>query len=253
MQREAGVDSGRPVVHAPRGHVQPAHGNVPRRAKPLNAAQVRVRRRRERCFQELGRESGIFIAFACSPADGSEDEGFNAVVRISPIQDGKAEEGTSADVDDKGGGGGAAVARFSAHGTRDDGVPCLQPAQLRAACTFVCQHRAEGRRVLIVAPRAHAVDALSVGVCCISRRAHPTEAVEDGSEDAEQERVHRLVMRWHDLPAEDDDEDDAYGAGGLKDEWRGLLSRDGMDYLAAAVGHPALASPRSPPLPSPSP
>ncbi|KAJ7435565.1 hypothetical protein FB451DRAFT_251182 [Mycena latifolia] len=245
MQRETvGV-----LFPSPRGPVQPAHGNVPRRAKPLSAAQARTRRRRERCIQELGRTSGVFIAFDCDPAEETDkEEGFDALVRISPARDGKEDEGKDAGVHDKG--GGAAVLRIVVPGTRDDGVPCLQPAQLRAACTFVWQQKAEGRRVMITAPRAHAVDALSVGVYCVSRGVEaghsPVEYADNDEDDAE--RVHRLVMRWHDLPADDDEEDaDNYGGDGLKEEWRGLLSRDGMDYLAAAVGCSPPASPPSSP------
>ncbi|KAJ6509760.1 hypothetical protein DFH09DRAFT_1334082 [Mycena vulgaris] len=239
---------------APRGPVQPAHGNVPRRTKPLSAAQLRARRRRERCIQELGRSSGVFLAFECESAEEEAEDRFDAVVRISAAREGDAEEGKDLGVDDKGGG---AVLRFTAPGTRDDGVPCLQPAQLRAACAFVSGHRAEGRRVLITAPRAHAVDALSVGVCCIRSDAEVTrfmdeDADDDVDGDADAERVHRLVMRWHDLPAEDAEDDDGYDGGGLKEEWRGLLSRDGMDYLAAVVGCPTQDSP-PPPSRSPSP
>ncbi|KAJ7776635.1 hypothetical protein DFH07DRAFT_798780 [Mycena maculata] len=238
----AGGVPDRPSAPAPtaRGNVQPAHGNVPRRAKPMTEAQMRARRRRERCVQELGRASGIFVAFPC---DSAEDENeFGAEVRIAPGPD---EGATDVDVDDKG--GGAAILRVVAPGTRDDGVPCLEPAQLRAAGAFVSKQRTAGRRVVITAPRAHAVDALSVGVCCVAASELPSHEPPGQDpkvlDDADPE-LHRLVMRWHDLPADDDDDD--YG-GGLKGEWRGLLSRDGMDYLATAVGVPIPAS--TPPWP----
>ncbi|KAJ7503376.1 hypothetical protein B0H11DRAFT_582374 [Mycena galericulata] len=218
---------------APRGPVQPAHGNVPRRAKPLTAAQDRARRRREGCIQELGRASGVFVAFDC---DWVKDETeFGAVVRIL-----QGSEGNDADVDDKG--GGTSFMRLVAPGSRDDGVPCLLPEQLWAACTFISRQRAEGRRVAITTPRAHAADAFSVGICWVSCTAEFTPLGAD--QDGDAERVHRLVMHWHDLPA---DEDEDYYSGGLKDEWRGLLSRDGMDYVAAVVAAPI---PNSPP-PSP--
>ncbi|KAJ7913006.1 hypothetical protein B0H13DRAFT_2326769 [Mycena leptocephala] len=195
------------VYPEPRGPVQPAHGNVPRRARPLTPAQLRARRRCERCIQELGRASGIFVAFGCDSAE--EDAEFGAVVRISANRDpdeNGSEPGES--VDDKG--GGLPVLRFVAPGIRDDGVPCLRPAQLLAACAFVCGHRAEGHQVLITAPREHAVDALSVGVCCATRSALATrmsdQEDQDGcAEDADSEHVHRLLMQWHDLPLDDDD------------------------------------------------
>ncbi|KAJ6520809.1 hypothetical protein DFH09DRAFT_1331634 [Mycena vulgaris] len=221
----------------------PQRGAAPRAAAAASGAS-----------RKLGRSSGVFLAFECESAEEEAEDRFDAVVRISAAREGDAEEGKDVGVDDKGGG---AVLRFTAPGTRDDGVPCLQPAQLRAACAFVSGHRAEGRRVLITAPRAHAVDALSVGVCCIRSDAEVTrfmdeDADDDVDGDADAERVHRLVMRWHDLPAEDAEDDDGYDGGGLKEEWRGLLSRDGMDYLAAVVGCPTQDSP-PPPSRSPSP
>ncbi|KAJ7692049.1 hypothetical protein B0H17DRAFT_1330843 [Mycena rosella] len=229
----------------PRGHLQPAHANVPRRAKPLSAA----RRRRARSVQELGRASGVFVALGCG--EGADAREFGAVVRIVGL-DGVGDNG----MEDKAGG---AVVRFVAASTRDDGVPSLAPAQLRAACAFV--RAQQGRRVLITAPRAHAADALGVGVCCVAGAAldipgddmdadSGTDSHFDadldwdsGAEaqaDADAECVRRLVMRWHDLPApasssstssstgeDDEDEDGGGGGGGLKDAWRGLLSRAG--------------------------
>ncbi|KAJ7122565.1 hypothetical protein C8R43DRAFT_1136190 [Mycena crocata] len=244
-----------PTIAQPRGPVQPAHGNVPRRAKPLSETQLRARRRRERCVQELGRASGVFVAFPPHPLDTTEEDEdeFDAVVRISPAEDG----GSNAKVVDKGGG---ATMSLVTPGTRDDGVPSLTAAQLRAACAFVWAHQADGRRVLITAPRAYAVDAMSVGVCCGSRsvesaRASPRPHELEGGDgvDADADRVHRLVMRWHDLPSSQDDEDDDFG-GGLKDDWRGLLSHDGIYYLAAALRAPTLSHSRPssplPPLPT---
>jgi len=143
-------------------------------------------------------------------------------------------------------------------GARDDGVPSLEPAQLRSACAFVCGHRKEGRRVLITAPREHAVDALTValGVSCARSDAILTGGEEEGGAeegDVDAQCLHRILIRWHDLPTEVQgeykDEDDR--GEGLRDEWRGLLSRDGIDYLAAALAaeppspSPPLSSPRS--------
>ncbi|KAJ7314594.1 hypothetical protein DFH08DRAFT_894976 [Mycena albidolilacea] len=221
----------------------PAHANVPRRAKVLTAAQVRARRRRERGMQELGRASGVFVAFeSASAEDINEDrEEFGAVVRIQASSAGGetwCEEET-----------GKVLRLVVARGARDDGVPCLEPAQLRAACAFVGKHREGGSRVLITTPRERAVDALSVGVCCATTISPDLEQVNSNGDidmDAEED-VHQLLVRWHDLPTDDRDEDeDGDHGGGLRDEWRGLLSRDGIEYLAAAL-FPA------PPCPCPSP
>ncbi|KAJ6596014.1 hypothetical protein B0H10DRAFT_2089147 [Mycena sp. CBHHK59/15] len=232
-----GIPQPRDAFGAPRGPVQPAHANLPRRAKPLTAAQARARKRRERCMQELGRASGVFVALGWGSEDeGTDDDTHDAVVRITP--EGNEDEGGDCD----------GILHVVAPGTRDDGVPCLSPAQLRAACAFLCGRKAdaEGRgRVLITASRAHAVDALGlgVGVCCAASAGGDAD-----THPADAEHVHRLVMRLHDLPADDDGDDG--DDGGLKDAWRGLLSRDGMDYVAAALG---MRAPTPPPSPSPSP
>ncbi|KAJ7815645.1 hypothetical protein B0H14DRAFT_2846891 [Mycena olivaceomarginata] len=225
----------------------PAHANVPRRAKVLTAAQVRARRRRERGMQELGRASGVFVAFeSASAEDINEDrEEFGAVVRIQTSSAGgetSCEEET-----------GKVLRLVVARDARDDGDT------LCAACAFVGKHREGGSRVLVTTPRERAVDALSVGVCCATTISPDPEQVNsnrDTDMDAEED-VHQLLVRWHDLPADDRDEDDEDGdhGGGLRDEWRGLLSRDGIEYLAAAL-FPAPPSPSpsnsTPPSPSPS-
>ncbi|KAF7362192.1 hypothetical protein MVEN_00565300 [Mycena venus] len=228
----------------------PAHGNVPRRAakpKPLTVAQLRASRRRERCMQELGRASGVFVAFESENASAEEEDmaEFGAVVQIQSNRD--EDEACS---EDKGlEGGGTPVLRLVSPGTRDDGVPCLQPAQLREACAFVCGHRKEGRRVLITAPRDHATDAFGVGVCCCAESCSSSTALdqEDEVEDVDSERVHRLSVLLHDGH---DEEDDGIQGGGLRDEWRGLLSREGIQFLATTLR--VASAPPSPSL-SPSP
>jgi hypothetical protein len=45
------------------------------------------------------------------------------------------------------------------------------------------------------------------------------------SDEGRETPVHALLMRLHDLEP------------GLKDEWRGLLSRSGMDVIGAWVAH----------------
>ncbi|KAJ7792076.1 hypothetical protein B0H14DRAFT_3565075 [Mycena olivaceomarginata] len=135
-----------------------------------------------------------------------------------------------------------------ARGARDDGVPCLEPAQLRAACAFVGKHREGGSRVLITTPRERAVDALSVGVCCATTISPDPEQVNSNGDtdiDAE-EGVHQL-LRTTGMDNEDGDH-----GGGLRDGWRGLLSRDGIEYLAAAL-FPAPPSPSTSTPLSPSP
>ncbi|KAJ7290447.1 hypothetical protein C8J57DRAFT_1275904 [Mycena rebaudengoi] len=93
---------------------------------------------------------------------------------------------------------------------RDDGVPCLEPAQLKAAWGFLGRETAgdeggavgRGRRVLVTAPRAHAADAMGVGVgACVRVQGL---ADEKGDANEYRERMHALLVRWHDLPDECD-------------------------------------------------
>ncbi|KAJ7651163.1 hypothetical protein FB45DRAFT_889821 [Roridomyces roridus] len=222
---------------AVRGPVQPSHGTVPRRARGLTEAQIRARRRRERCVQELGSaSSGVFVAFTLDSEkekekEGEGDEEFGAVVRIVPAPSSSSQVQSHDDVDDKGG----TVLRVISCGTRDDGIPSLKPGQLRDICSFVDKHRA--RRVVITAPRSHAVDALAAGVCAVYSVSREEAVANDGQlMCVEPKPLHRLVMRWHDLPSPDEDEDrEDEGSRGLKDAWRGLLSRRGMDYIADAL------------------
>ncbi|KAJ6577728.1 hypothetical protein B0H19DRAFT_1062314 [Mycena capillaripes] len=250
--------------------VGPAHANVPRRR--------RAKKPPGRCLQELGRASGVFVAFAAegdaqAQAQATEaqlEEGFGAVVCIcedaSIETEGVPIDDTSMRIDDD---GERPVLRLGARGyARDDGVPRLRPAQLRAARAFVRAYQETDKgagRVLITAPRARAADALAVGVCCAC--VHPPmhvreggvagkagDRVEEGEEEDEEEqeeaeRIHRLLVRWHDLPADEwREEDEERGGGGwLREEWRGLLSRDGIEYVAGA-----LVVSVAPPSPAPS-
>ncbi|KAJ7671298.1 hypothetical protein DFH06DRAFT_1365963 [Mycena polygramma] len=265
----AGVPQRReePRVRPAGRNVGPAHANVPRRHRQT------VTRERARCMQELGHASRVFVAFALADSEGAADKaaeeaaaevGFGAVVRIS------ADPGDAGAVDDKGGGQSGEdgrVLRLVAEGlSRDDGVPCLLPTQLRAARAFVLAHlETSGCRALITAPRERAIEAVAVGVCCMRPERPTLERTasaphEDGEADDEiedqdlaAERVHALVMQWHDLPPEDGQHDEDRGGGALRDEWRGLLSRDGIDYIAAVL---APSPPPSPPRsrsPSPCP
>ncbi|KAF8175728.1 hypothetical protein K438DRAFT_1771014 [Mycena galopus ATCC 62051] len=223
--------------------VGPTYANVPRRTVKLatiTAPVIAGRRRRQRpSMQELGlgRGPSVFVAFEESTGAGKDADQarFDAVVRIkAPDATGDAD---AADVPQL---------QLVARGTRDDGVPSLEPAQLRAACAFVCEHRERegmaGKRVLITAPREHAVDAFCVALGAIvfgtmsgsrSREAWSTA-------DGDAERMHRVMVRWHDfpVPVEGQDGDGGETEGGdsrLRDDWRGLLSRNGIEYLAAAL------------------
>ncbi|KAJ7235627.1 hypothetical protein B0H12DRAFT_136625 [Mycena haematopus] len=209
--------------------VGPPHGNLPRRR---TAKVVAAGRRRRQNLQELGRDSGVFVAF-----DGEDSQKqFGAVVRINMKAAALGADGDGELEEDL-----TPLLRLFVPGARDDGVPCLEPVQLRAACAFVCGHREGGRRVLITAPRELAVNAFSValGVSC-ARSDSTVSAGEYGMEyeggDVDAERMHRVLIRWHDLPSEVRGEEEGEGEGeGLRDEWRGLLSRDGIDYLATAL------------------
>ncbi|KAF9463525.1 hypothetical protein BDZ94DRAFT_1258460 [Collybia nuda] len=151
--------------------------------------------------------------------------------------------------------------------TKDDGTPHFTEAQFTDACAFLRSsitsssslplnrpHPRHGTHIqgppqpqpkfLILAPKTHAVDALGLaaGWGCLSGLRLPSfEADEEAdvdilSEDTENARsveggvefsggvdrrtpVHTLLMRLHDLDP------------GLRDEWRGVASRDGMDIL----------------------
>ncbi|KAJ7036694.1 hypothetical protein C8F04DRAFT_1257582 [Mycena alexandri] len=299
-----------------------------REAVVVTEAQMR---KRERCVQELGRKSGVFVAFsAChrTAVGGDakdvleeEEEGFDAVIRISAAastdenSDAQEQEqeqrGIIHDVDTH---TGVPTLRLvlpppspspsSAGGAAPDdtGVPRLTTVQLRAACAFDAGHRrrraqaqspcpedshkadaadssrAAHGRILVSAPRELAIEAFGVGVVlCLSltttaadassdrdvdvdarRRAGAQDRGEADTDEDVDERVHSLVMGWHDLPqpgreldssasyVEDrssstaspefrDDGGEGEGEVGLHDAWRGLLSREGMDYLARVL------------------
>ncbi|KAJ7770077.1 hypothetical protein B0H16DRAFT_1452435 [Mycena metata] len=142
------------------------------------------------------------------------------------------------------------------------------------------------RRILITAPPALAVEAFAAGICVVlslslssfSLGAPPAAGeMHGGGDGGEDKRVHALVMGWHDLPqptassfafSESSEGDGVEGQGGqgqggdgepgLHDAWRGLLSREGMDYLAGVLS-PSLpststtTSPTSPTSPAPAP
>ncbi|KAJ7183535.1 hypothetical protein C8R46DRAFT_1344337 [Mycena filopes] len=205
------------------GHVR----RVKRRPKPLTPAQARARRR---CVQALpGVSSGVVLAFSdAEEEEGREEEGFDAVVRISiSISTGveasiheEAKEDDTCPTTLRLGVPPAAV-------ERDTGVPGLTHTQLRAAGAFALaassldklnatgkeEVRKERARVLVCAPRDCAREAFGVGVLLVlalalgvdTDKCDPPAA--PGVADNEKEggrgadgAVHRLVMGWHDLP-----------------------------------------------------
>ncbi|KAJ7080308.1 hypothetical protein C8R44DRAFT_895414 [Mycena epipterygia] len=332
--------------HRPaRGPLQPAHANLPRRR------MQRPQRRPDRGMQALGR-SGVFVAFGGEGEE--EEEGFDVVVRIGEAEGGEAdvteggdvhvEQDTTTDDVDQGGGGTLRLTLLAPGPPRDDGVPRLRPAQLRALGAFVRGSSASPhsssdthsspstatpsetqpsapaptpsttpatststsrrRRILICAPRARALEAdvLGAGVCLVlwggglpapslalapdaaptlspPTLSAPTPApapvhAEGKTHGDAENRVHRLLVAWHDCAPpssafssssyssgddsddhdsdlEDDVEEDGRGQGrgrghggeggrgkegqGLRDEWRGVLSRGGMDYLEGVL------------------
>jgi hypothetical protein len=68
------------LQQAQHGGTRPAHANMPRRAKVLTAAQVRVKRRRERGMQELGRALGVFVAFESASAEDINEDRKNSAL-----------------------------------------------------------------------------------------------------------------------------------------------------------------------------
>lgn len=204
--------------------------NLPRRLRrPPGVAEIarqkRAGRDRRRCLQEVGSGTGVFVAFE---DDDQEDRGvYAAVVKI-----GVAVNKESVVSQEKGG-----FLRLDVSSEVDDGTTGLHETQIQAACEFLSHSRGP---VLIVAPtRERAVDALSLAVChltlgLISGALVPVPTHLCASHTREHgtapySAVHTFVMGLHDLPGDDEDGD------GLMDEWRGVISADGMGVLVRAL------------------
>ncbi|KAK6996813.1 hypothetical protein R3P38DRAFT_3070610 [Favolaschia claudopus] len=226
-----------------------------RESPTTTAPSSSTHRGRKRALQELGYGSGYFVAFEkLGSGEEGEDEDmvFGATIRITHEEEVDDE---ACVIEDKRGDDdrGAELRLVVSGSSRDDGVPNLTPAQLRAAVAFGRRQREEGHQVLITVPPRNPVDALSIGACCIAIEEPDTITKEelslDEDADADVERIHLLLVPWHDMPLEElaaDDSDSGHLGGGLGDAWRGLLSRDGIEYLASAMrGADALPTPVS--------
>lgn len=241
-----------------KGDVHPRDGTPLRRFTQGQRRHVRrgaresIDPQNERCKQEILHHSGVFVAFSGPFAfSGSDAEGeYDAVIRLSYVP-APAPSPTSAPC-----GKNTLTLALPSARDRDDGVPLLSAAQLTEACAFLklalalAPADAGTPRVYIETPRERAVDGMSVAVCWVVSLAlalgGPGEAGDRGEEDAEEGgAVHRLLMAMHDLPcpsfsaasAEERPADTAEDDEGpaLRAEWRGLLSRDGMDFLERVV------------------
>ncbi|KAK7032671.1 hypothetical protein R3P38DRAFT_2918329, partial [Favolaschia claudopus] len=145
------------------------------RNSPTTASSSSPHRGRKRALQELGYGSGYFLAFeklgSGEEGDDDEDMAFGATIRITHEEE--VDDEACVIEDKRGDDDNGAELRLVVFGSssREDGVPNLTPAQLRAAVAFGRRQRENGvNQVLItVAPR-HSVDALSVGACCIAIR-----------------------------------------------------------------------------------
>ncbi|KAJ7057059.1 hypothetical protein C8F01DRAFT_1308728 [Mycena amicta] len=168
--------------------------------------------------QRLGRSSGVFLSLGEDDAVLSD---VDTIVRILPGSSTPSSTGSDSDTH--------TLCLGTTSAPRDDGLPTLQPAQLDAVCSFVQRQR----RIAVVAPSPeYAADAFSVGLCAYYNAvpAPDRDGVDwEMSVDADPgaTRLHRLVWKWHDLPED--------SSGALASQWRGLLSRDGLDIVATVL------------------
>ncbi|TFK33825.1 hypothetical protein BDQ12DRAFT_738571 [Crucibulum laeve] len=232
-----------------KGHLQPHVTNLPRRQKkPLTTEQLAVRRRetRERkwCLQEVVLGSGLFVGLSEDEDEDEEEEGedvyqgYEGVVRVC-VRRTDDDETNNKD---------GRVLRISIPSESiglDDGIAALSSAQIQSACAFLHRIRSgatSNARTLILSPLARPVDALAIAISCLLSPVSQclpnllpgvaylsdTGRYIDVDSDLPvidlYRPVHALLMHLHDSSTEGKDD--------LRAEWRGVMSREGMDELA---------------------
>ncbi|KAF4563035.1 hypothetical protein AB1N83_004697 [Pleurotus pulmonarius] len=251
--------------------------NLPRRRrKALTSEQLTIQRAFRRCLQEIGDDSGVFVAF--TEVDDEEEqatrklrllggEDFSYVVKVCTANETKIWK-----EDDR-----TLWLYVPSDICYDDGNTHLDEQQLRVACRFLGLQGCK-EKVLITTPRDRAADGMSLAVLylaisrrfvpppiafleptaastigphpsyMLSRTASTSSTISHYSEAGSQ--IHSLLVYLHDQSC--DDIEEAYGhilhaagrsrsgrsgmlgwkvGSGLRIEWRGTLSREGIDFL----------------------
>ncbi|KAF9489757.1 hypothetical protein BDN71DRAFT_1455624 [Pleurotus eryngii] len=251
--------------------------NLPRRRrKALTSEQLTIQRAFRRCLQEIGDDSGVFVAF--TEVDDEEEqatrklrllggEDFSYVVKVCTANETKIRKEDERTL----------WLYVPSDICYDDGNTHLDEQQLRVACRFLGLQGSK-EKVLITTPRDRAADGMSLAVLylAISRRFVPppiafleptatsiigphtsymlsrtsstSSTISQYSEAGSQ--IHSLLVYLHDQSC--DDVEEAYGhilhavgrsrsgrsgisgwkiGSGLRIEWRGTLSREGIDFL----------------------
>jgi len=204
----------------------------------------------------MGPSSGVFVAFDDEEGEGEDDwmSEFSCVVRICVGEGEEAQEHKEETF---------LTLSVSGEVCNDDGKTHLSEYQLRSACQFLrrfvlsdgtleskSKSKSRAPRILITTPRDRPADAMSLASCFLASFASESNNASSPSscayppapdlshhslfphETASQSPIHTLLMRMHDLSDEQTGWPQGEVGWVLKGEWRGVLSRDGMDFLA---------------------
>ncbi|KAH8827818.1 hypothetical protein DL96DRAFT_1555412 [Flagelloscypha sp. PMI_526] len=238
-----------------KGPIQPSVTNVPRRRRKeprYTDAELREQRQwdweRRVALCEVGTESGVFVSFHDDQDDDELMDDFVSFVRIVQSEKDAHLDGQVVIHDNR-----TIQLSIPWGPSRDDGLPHLTTTQLRAAVHFVQDiwsrtTRMASKRLLVITPNNRPTDAMAIAVTLLASQgqdyntvsapllfAHDNDMdVDHPSPSAVQETpIHSILMQVHDLANEDDGH--YLTTGGLKGPWRGVISRDGMDFLAGCL------------------
>ncbi|KAJ7597607.1 hypothetical protein C8J56DRAFT_920510 [Mycena floridula] len=200
-------------------HQGPHVSNLPRRRVVMSPQKRRRIWLEQTQIQEILPESGIFMSFSSPDREDMDEHSraewenfgkFDCIITIEASETtGVVQSGTSMTI---------SVSKDCL----DLGISHLSKEQMLEAWTFLSSHN----RQLICTTADRAVDALAIAVGYLASKPTSISCCPDQDLSSAEENVHNIISHLHD-----------YHDDTLNETWKGLLSRDGVEWLEHFLGN----------------